>query len=188
MLPKLWQGCGIAPAGDTTPTLAEVLCQHGVVHFLERGSDSVKREEIVCPPRLIADTSADTLFSGVLAGHPHLDRALASAKYGCLAFSSDCAKANLRLITHVLNTLPENTLGLLLRCLHHQDCLTVKPVTIFLDLASPLFCTVKQLQKGASPTRSYFMQPFCGFGVCVFVLVLLFGQSNLPSDEASVNI
>ena len=47
--------------------------------------------------------------------------AINSSKLACLGVTVDAAKSNLRLAHMLFNNLPPHCVGLVARCLHHQD-------------------------------------------------------------------
>lgn len=126
------------------------MCQHAAVHWQPRDGTEVRREDVVCRPRALQDGTADSMLCALRLEQPRLPEALAIGENACLAFTLDAAKANVRLTSHVLETFlsNEDVVGLAMPCLHHGDSLCLKNVTNLLNIACPMFCAVKQFQRG----------------------------------------
>ena len=126
------------------------MVQHSVLSWrpLEGDAPAARKEDFICPLRVLESSSADCMLAAISAAQPQWRDLRAASRLGVLAITCDAAKANLRLSHHLLNSLPDNVLGLQIHCLHHQDSLVMKPVSELLDFQCSLFCAVKQLQKG----------------------------------------
>ena len=107
-----------------------------------------RREEIVCSPRPLRSTAAECYMTAVQLAQPDAATLLESVPNSCFVATLDSAKSNLRFVYEYMQNLPAHTLCLVFPCFHHQDALVLEPLTRQLDLLAPLFCVVRQLQKG----------------------------------------
>ena len=87
---------------------SSVLWCHGLLRFLGPGN-SLCEEEVVMPPLVLQQASADGILGGIRRSLPQpLTSLFQNVGLGCLQVTSDAASANQLLIKHVARTLPDN--------------------------------------------------------------------------------
>eukprot|EP00971_Amphidinium_carterae_P348408 6490472-Amphidinium_carterae.1 len=77
-----------------------------------------------------------------------LQRVLMSGKFACLVVSADSARANEKVIKHLLAKVPEDKFFIFSRCLQHQVGLILGGLALEAGFVPSMFCAAKSLQNG----------------------------------------
>ena len=122
-----------------------VVTQHGVARWL-RSSGEIGRQELILPPSILKDKSAESIYNAIEAKHPISMRAmLGSGLFSCLQVATDAASTNARVVKWWQKHLPTSQLIMRLKCLQNQTAITVSNMTLHLGFLCPMFWRAKIL-------------------------------------------
>ena len=102
------------------PDVAPVLNQHGLVSWRCAGG-SFEREEIIVPPRVMADKTANTIHGAFMTCLPEWIDLLKAGNRGAIVLSTDSAKSNFKWSWMVAGLLADepNIPVFLIPCMQH---------------------------------------------------------------------
>ena len=136
-------------ANDGPPCVQSILSQHGVLRW-ETADEQEHVQEVVLPPCILQDKSANGMLGAIVARHAPsgVSGILDSALFSCFSPCIDSVAANLLMVKHFNSVLPDHVLLLVCICLQHQAGLVLSPLAVAFGFLSGLFCMVKVLQSG----------------------------------------
>eukprot|EP00959_Pyramimonas_sp_CCMP1952_P293859 6145887-Pyramimonas_sp.AAC.1 len=96
----------------------------------------------------VADSSARSLVAAFRAGHPSFDAVMAASALSCAILSLDSARSNMLFMAITFARLQPRQMGLIIRCMHHQAGLVLRPFVARQRMICSLFCLARQWQNG----------------------------------------